>query len=198
MNTDHMHRMAELLLMTNPCRGISLDALAEVLSALEVSNLPDGAPLCRQGDPGNELWILVQGSIRVHRDEADGTSRDLVVMPAPAMVGHMALVDDQPRSAHCSASGETTLLTMNRELYQVMLKEKTNRGTALRRLLLTSLTRQLQGATQRIKELQNPTDSQGDGYQLSEAMVSRRNDELREIASVLNGWGTTAPSFSNQ
>ena len=189
MNTDHMHRMAELLLMTNPCRGISLDALAEVLSALEVSNLPDGAPLCRKGDPGNELWILVQGNIRVHVDEPNGTSRDLVVMPAPAMVGHMALVDDQPRSAHCSASGETTLLTMNRELYQVMLKEKTNRGTALRRLLLTSLTRQLQGATQRIKELQG-SNAEGEGYQLSEAMVQRRNDELREIASVLNGWSS--------
>ena len=194
MNTDHLHRMAELLLMTNPCRGISVEALAEVLEALEVTNLSDSQPLCRQGDPGDELWILVQGSIRVHRDEADGTSRDLVVMEAPAMVGHMALVDDQPRSAHCSASGDTTLLTMTRSIYQKILQENSARGTALRRLLLTSLTRQLQGATRRIKQVQGDPGAQQDGnHQLSDAMVQRRSQELREIANVLNGWSGGAP-----
>ncbi len=189
MNTDHLHRMAELMLITNPSRGINVDSLAKVLESLAVSNLADGTPLCRQGDPGDKMWVLVQGAIRVHRDEADGTSRDLVVMEAPAMVGHMALVDDKPRSAHCTARGETTLLTMNRELYQTMLCEETHRGTALRRLLLTSLTRQLQGATSRIKQLQGGPGSADEAYHLSPTMQEQRARELEQIAAVLNGWG---------
>jgi CRP-like cAMP-binding protein len=189
MNTDHLHRMAELMLITNPSRGINVDSLAKVLESLTVTNLGDGEPLCRQGDPGDRMWVLVQGSIRVHRDEQDGTSRDLVVMEAPAMVGHMALVDDKPRSAHCTASGETTLLTMNRALYQDMLKEETHRGTALRRLLLTSLTRQLQGATSRIKQLQGAAGSSHDTYTLSPTMQKQRALELEQIAAELNGWG---------
>ena len=181
--------MAELLLISNPSRGINVDSLAQVLDALEVNNLADGEPLCRQGDPGNELWVLVQGAIRVHRDEVDGTSRDLVVMEPPAMVGHMALVDDKPRSAHCTASGDTTLLTMNRDLYQTMLHENSHRGTALRRLLLTSLTRQLQGATTRIKQLQGAgADGQSGANEMSENSRLRRTRELDQIAGVLNGW----------
>jgi CRP-like cAMP-binding protein len=189
MNTDHLHRMAELMLITNPSRGIAVDALTAVLESLAVTRLEDGQPLCRQGDPGDELWILVNGGIRVHRDEEDGSSRDLITMKPPSMVGHMALVDDQPRSAHCSADGETTLLTMDRELYKVMLLENSERGTALRRLLLTSLTRQLQGATSRIKSVQSPAAENSDGaYLLGPTAAKRRAKELAEIASVLNGW----------
>jgi CRP-like cAMP-binding protein len=195
MNTEHLSRLAELMLITNPSRGISVDSLVEVLDSLEVTNLTDGSRLCSQGDPGDKLWVLVKGKIRVHRDEADGTSRDIIRMSPPTMVGHMALVDNKPRSAHCTAEGETTLLTMTRQIYQMILEENSLRGTTLRRLLLTSLTRQLQGATRRIKEVRGGEESgESAGYEASKAAIERRSREFNEIAQVLNGWGGDSPS----
>jgi CRP-like cAMP-binding protein len=65
----------------------------------------------------------------------------------------MALIDHSPRSANCAASGRTVVASLTRATWSKMLHEPTPRGTALRRILCASLTRQLVGANERIRSL---------------------------------------------
>ncbi len=141
------------LLESNPCRGVKADHLAEVLAAATLRRLGDGDPLCTEGEPGDSMFFLVDGNIRVQRRDAAGRMRELAIMKAPDLVGHMSLVDHSPRSASCVAVGRTVVASLDRRTYNNLLTEPSHRGTALRRLLLASLTRQLAGANDRIRDL---------------------------------------------
>ena len=130
------------------------------------------------------MFFLLVGAIAVTRKDSDGTQRELVTMSAPAILGHMALIDNSPRSATCRAAGSTRVALLDRKLYNRFLSESSERGTALRRMLLTSLTRQLENATGRLRKLivQGPSQPGGD----SQSQKTER--ELRSISGALNGW----------
>ena len=184
MDAEAIKKVAHDLLVSHPSRGVKPAALAEVLRSLEINQLEHGEPLCQEGDPGNSMYFLLQGSIIVTRIDADGAERELVTMSAPALIGHMALVDNSPRSATCRAKGATQVAPLERTLYHTILSESSSRGTALRRMLLTSLTRQLETATDRLRRLiagkresDTPTES---------GPTTER--ELMNISGVLNGW----------
>ena len=112
-------------------------------------------------------------------------------MSAPALIGHMALVDNSPRSATCQASGTTQVAPLNRQLYHTILSEPSARGTALRRILLTSLTRQLESATGKLRKLiagEEPPPASSVRANNSEQDNTER--ELMKISGTLNGWGS--------
>ena len=87
------------LMKVHPVRGVRPEHLAEVLAAATLQRLGDGDALCTEGDPGDAMYFLVDGAIRVQRRDARGKMRELAVMHPPTLVGHMSLVDHSPRSA---------------------------------------------------------------------------------------------------
>jgi CRP-like cAMP-binding protein len=46
----------------------------DLVAALDHVALEQGATLLRQGDPGNELYLVLDGRLSVHADHPDGTS----------------------------------------------------------------------------------------------------------------------------
>jgi len=141
------------LLNAHPVRGIEPRDLARVLSGAQLKRMDDGEVLCTEGDPGDAMFFLLDGAIKVTRTDPHGKPRELALVESPAIVGHMALIDHSPRSATCAASGRTVVASLNRKTWSKMLHEPTQRGTALRRVLCASLTRQLVGANARIRKL---------------------------------------------
>lgn len=184
-------------LMTNhPVRGVKAAHLAEVLAASTLRRMSDGDALCTEGDPGDEMWFLVDGGIRVQRRDARGKMRELAVMQPPTLVGHMSLVDNSPRSASCIAVGRTVVAGLDRRTYNDILSEPSARGMALRRLLLSSLTLQLAGANERIADLIDAPDAVTDApaeqrprnrYKV-EKFDDVSNTDLLKVAGVLEGW----------
>jgi CRP-like cAMP-binding protein len=130
------------------------------------------------------MYFLLYGSILVTRKDAEGVERELVTMSAPALLGHMALVDNSPRSATCRVAGTTRIAMLDRRLYNTILSESTSRGTALRRMLLTSLTRQLESATGRLRRL----IAEGPNEAAPAATSGKAEQELNKITGMLNGW----------
>lgn len=141
------------LLNAHPVRGIEPRDLARVLSGAQIKRMDSGELLCAEGDPGDAMFFLLDGAIKVTRTDPQGKSRELALVESPAIVGHMALIDHSPRSATCAASGRTVVARLDRKTWSKMLHEPSQRGTALRRVLCASLTRQLVGANARIRTL---------------------------------------------
>ena len=99
MELSELKRVSHDLLVSHPSRGVKPAALTEVLESLEINEFEHGDLLCSEGDPGDSMYFLLFGSILVTRKDAGGVDRELVTMSAPALLGHMALVDNSPRSA---------------------------------------------------------------------------------------------------
>ncbi len=185
MEGSQLKKIAHDLLVSHPSRGVKPSALTQVLESLEINDFEHDELICSEGEPGDSMFFLLHGAIQVTRRDTDGIERELVTMAAPAILGHMALIDSSPRSATCRASGATRVAPLDRILYTTMLSESSERGTALRRMLLTSLTRQLENATGRLRKLIAQPPGQTESGSSSPQNTER---ELRQISGVLNGW----------
>lgn len=183
---DHAQR----LLDAHPSRGVTPRSLAAVFSSARINRLQDGHAVCTEGDPGDAMYFLMKGSVRVQRRDPKGRMRELATIQAPALFGHMALIDNSPRSASCVAVGESIIAMLDRATYNGVLNEPTTRGTALRRVLLASLTRQLVGANGRIADLIRPPAPKNPGADETDETedFDVTNSDIMRVSGVLDGW----------
>lgn len=182
MNREYLVSRAAQLIETHPYPSADADALSTLLERCQPLRLMDGAELCREGEPGNALFFLMDGSIEVWRRDNRGEPRVLARVDAPALVGHMALVDGSTRSASCSAIGHVRALVLDRQTYLAIMSELSPEGTALRRLLLSSLSQQLTGGNRQLRALVGGGDAENDLEEdLEEVEVEPVDPETLEV-----------------
>ena len=73
----------------------------------------EGDPICRQGDPGDRLYVIQTGRVTVLREEG-GVEIPVAELKAGDIFGEMAIFDRQPRSATVRAAGRARILTLNK------------------------------------------------------------------------------------
>ncbi|MEP7081828.1 MAG: cyclic nucleotide-binding domain-containing protein [Chloroflexota bacterium] len=81
-------------------------------------DLPAGRVLMRQGDRGEELFVILRGAARAERD-----GRELSAMHADAFFGEIALVDGGPRTATVTLTEDSALLVLGRRQFQQVMEE---------------------------------------------------------------------------
>jgi CRP-like cAMP-binding protein len=80
-------------------------ALAQQLEVLEV---PGVTPIFAEGEPNRGAYFIVEGEVSVGRN-----GKTLANLPAGAMFGVVACIDEGVRSASCVTTGPATLLKMS-------------------------------------------------------------------------------------
>lgn len=108
-----------------------------------------GAVIVTQGDPGDAMFLIAQGQVKVAVFAEDGREVILSVLASSGFFGEMALLDDEPRSAHVIAMTDATLLQLRREDFQARLRASPELGVAL----LKELTRRLRRADETIASM---------------------------------------------
>ncbi len=92
------------------------DTLAALSACLDEVELCAGDTLFEKGDPGDTLYVVVAGQLRAK----DG-NRTLNVLAAGDVLGEMAVLDGEPRSATITADEDSLLLCLDGEtLYDLM------------------------------------------------------------------------------
>lgn len=88
--------------------------LEQLLSAVRVEEISDGLEIVRQGDPGNEAFVVARGLLKVVRRQ--GADETLLAQLGPgAIFGEMALMSESPRSASVVALEPSQLLVLARD-----------------------------------------------------------------------------------
>ncbi len=95
----------------------------------------DGALLCRHGEEGNELFVLVSGRVHVYQEVSDGAEKYLATREAGDFIGEMAILDPAPRSASVRAEGEVRVLVIGDEAFKAILRDRSEVSLALLRAL---------------------------------------------------------------
>ncbi|MBS4097556.1 MAG: cyclic nucleotide-binding domain-containing protein [Sulfuricella sp.] len=95
-----------------------------------------------EGDPGNYMLILVEGRMEVSKS-GDGGLHLLSYEGAGRVLGEMALLDREPRSATCVAAVDCDLLTLNDDSMTQMAEEYPGIAYKLIFLLAKLLSRRL-------------------------------------------------------
>ncbi len=189
-------RESRRILKDHPYAGARIADLQQVLEQCTPRDLDAEGVLCREGESGEEAFFLLRGSVRVMKEGPGGKDQELAQIQAPALLGHMSLVDNSRRSATCVAASPCQFLVLDGGVYGTMLSEASARATALRRLLLSSLTRQLISGNLRLQSLLVESGEAVASPPLSgprhEEERSDRDDitedDLLKTAGVLDGW----------
>jgi CRP-like cAMP-binding protein len=102
----------------------------------------DADTIAEQGDPGDEMHIIVNGYVMVILREADGHQQVLAVRSAGDVIGEMAVVTGGARMASLAAKGDVRLLTIERRQFESVLRERPETALALMRVLCERLADQ--------------------------------------------------------
>jgi serine/threonine protein phosphatase PrpC len=93
--------------------------LLRVMQLVEVREYADGDLVIREGDKGDELFIVLDGKVRVSRGE-----QTLTHLGQGEHVGEMALIRSVPRSATVAAVGAAELIAIRRaDFFEILRKE---------------------------------------------------------------------------
>ncbi|MGO9833814.1 MAG: cyclic nucleotide-binding domain-containing protein [Polyangiaceae bacterium] len=93
--------------------------LLRVMQAVEGREYNDGEVVIREGDKGDELFIVMEGKVRVFRGE-----QTLTHLGPGEHLGEMALIRSVPRSASVSAVGHAELIAIRRQdFFEILRKE---------------------------------------------------------------------------
>lgn len=97
--------------------------LGYVVQNSEVKNFNKGEVLFREGDPGEDLYIILKGSVKVSRKNERGVDVAQTYIPAGNYVGEMALIGDAPRSATVSAAVRCETLKITKTVFERLLQQ---------------------------------------------------------------------------
>ena len=97
------------------------EALAPHLKAYEADS---GCPLFREGEPGQHMCFLVSGRLRIVKESGHDGPVEVAGSSRLRVVGEMALIDGEPRSASCVATEPSVLLLLTREGFAKLGEER--------------------------------------------------------------------------
>ncbi|HEU5219720.1 MAG TPA: Crp/Fnr family transcriptional regulator [Gemmatimonadales bacterium] len=115
-----------------------LSALAQLVHERRA---PRGGLILSQGDRGDTLFLIRSGQVKVSVVAEDGREVILSVLGSGSFFGELALLDDEPRSAHVIAMEDTTLLQLRREDFRNRLTLSPDLSVSLLRELSQRLRR---------------------------------------------------------
>ncbi len=110
--------------------GLPSEALESLVENLTIVPLDKGTTLFHEGDPGDALYVIVEGEVSV---QAEGPPRVEMARLGPgSFLGEVALMTDQPRSATVTAIASSELLRIDRHTLARVLADH---GDVLRAVL---------------------------------------------------------------
>ena len=74
-----------------------------------------GRTLFNEGDPGDRLYVVTEGKIKLGRTAADGRENLLAILGPGEMFGELSLFDPGPRTATATAVTDTSVLGLGHD-----------------------------------------------------------------------------------
>ncbi|MDP3217851.1 MAG: cyclic nucleotide-binding domain-containing protein, partial [Deltaproteobacteria bacterium] len=112
--------------------------------------LEPGDAICREGDRGGALAIVLQGEGTVRLRGAPEHSAEVASLGAGSIVGEGAFLDPAPRSATVVASVPTVIVELDRGGFEALLRDHPRAASHLLGIILRDVARRLRGVDRRV------------------------------------------------
>ena len=184
---------------------LPISAIEDLAARMTVRKVALGANVVAQDEPGDAMFVIINGRVKVVIFGESGREVTLSTMRAGDSFGEMSLFDQSPRSAHCVAIEPTSLLVLARE--DLMRHIQAHPRTALN--LLGEMARRLRRADESIAQLalcdvnerlvhRLVSLAREEGAQSPEGLVVRRRPTQQELANMIGSCRETISRAFNQ
>lgn len=103
-------------------RELTPEQLSWLSDHLHLQTFPAGSNIATVEQPGEIVYIIVGGTIKIYVDQMDGTEVILAILGSGDTVGELSLFDSAGRSANVVTMEKATLLWMDRATFWECLK----------------------------------------------------------------------------
>jgi CRP/FNR family cyclic AMP-dependent transcriptional regulator len=106
-----------------------------------VREFPAGTVIFKEGDRGNEMYVVISGDVEISKATSSTSSKTLIVLSKGDIFGEMAIIEKKSRSATATAVTDTRLLVLNEVLFDATLGRNPDFARKMIRILSERLRR---------------------------------------------------------
>jgi len=133
--------MEEVLARSGIFQGVDPETANVLAKELEITEIRKGDVLFNEGEPGDSLYIVLSGKIKLGRRAADGRQNLIALMGPSDMVGELSLFDPGPRTATATAVTDTRVARLRKTALRPWLSNRPEIAEQLLRVLARRLRR---------------------------------------------------------
>lgn len=115
--TDRVAQLASIELFS----GLKPEGLQLIAQVATEETHSIGTKIFRHGDPGDKLYLILSGKVRISREVPGMGEEALAVLGAGQVFGEMALLDEAPRSADAVVHERCHLLAIPKDGFDDLL-----------------------------------------------------------------------------
>ena len=105
----------EFLLKIDIFSTLNKEEINLIIDSFHIIDIGKDEAIFKQGDEGNELFIVKAGEIAISIDLPDGNKHEITSFSSGDFFGEMSIFEDAPRSATCYTKEKSCLLSLYRE-----------------------------------------------------------------------------------
>lgn len=109
---------------------------------------PRGTVLCREGDPGKEMFVLQAGKVTISKQVGE-IEKVLTTLGPGEFFGEMSILNNKPRSATATCAEDSKILVIDAKTFEAMIRG--NAEIAIR--MIKKLADRLQETNEQIETL---------------------------------------------
>jgi CRP/FNR family transcriptional regulator, cyclic AMP receptor protein len=115
--------------------------VAVLAARLQPVHFPRRVQIYGEGEPGNQLYIITSGKVKLGKLSSDGRGHLLAVVGPSEMFGELSLFDLGPRTATATALTEVNAVVMERDVFRTWVAERPEIAERFLRVLARRLRR---------------------------------------------------------
>ncbi|TAM85678.1 MAG: Crp/Fnr family transcriptional regulator [Jatrophihabitans sp.] len=133
--------MDEILRRAGLFQGVDPDAVEALAGEFELVDAPRGSTLFHEGEPGDSLYIVLSGKVKLGRRSSDGRENLVAVMGPSDQFGELSLFDPGPRTATATIVTDARVAKLPKEALQNWVRERPEIAMQLLRVVARRLRR---------------------------------------------------------
>jgi CRP/FNR family cyclic AMP-dependent transcriptional regulator len=138
------------LFRNHPVFGqLATDQIEQLCEHAQTRRVARGTTIFKKGDPGNSLFAIALGTVKIDVSSTDGKDAVFGLLQEGEILGEIALLDGQPRTADATAMTDCLLIVIDRRDFVPLLTARPE--IALK--LIEVLCRRLRQANQQIEDV---------------------------------------------
>jgi CRP-like cAMP-binding protein len=134
-------------------RGMNNTELARLASVCEERQLAAGTTIFIENMPGESLFLIRRGAVRVSRMFAEGNEKVLIVLGPADVFGEMAVIDGLPRAATARVVDDAELISLRKQDFARLCQEHPALALKLVLNIVTVFSRQVREANEEYREM---------------------------------------------
>ena len=133
--------MDEVLAKAGLFQGVPAEDAELIAGQFDILDVPRGTVVFHEGEPGDSLYIVLGGKIKLGRRTADGRENLVAVMGPSDQFGELSLFDPGPRTSTAVAVTDARLARMSKQALRTWITQRPQIAEQLLRVVARRLRR---------------------------------------------------------